>query len=375
MDKYCCFLCPTPDYAEKRLEDSCPSCGRQYGFMLSHPPREVNNYRITGALGRGFYGAAYVAEWGPFNKKFVLKISPVEFYKVLTKTPFKEETALHHRLASKAEHVVGIIDGFDVAIEFSDDAKTKIDCYVTVLEFVDGDPLIDYLDGKVEVDVRTVCQIAIDLLRMRSEFEAHQLNHNDLHANNLIVERLDPKARRVNAISDSIRVMAIDLGSIAEGSKSTEGRHGDLYFIAQHVDSLLNRLSDPFGLEDRDYRVALALQGIVKGCLAAPQNARQPACEDLVKQITNAYERATQPWRPWTTPLRLAGFADHYNAQTLVSWDVPRLLVDPEGRWLNEVTRPGPQIITGMRGCGKTMLLRALAFHARAAKMDDAEGR
>jgi hypothetical protein len=374
MGKFCCFCCPTPDYAEKRLEDPCPSCGRQYGFMLSHPPAAVKDYRITGALGRGFYGAAYVAEWGPFNKKFVLKISPVEFYKVLSKTPFKEETELHNRLASKAEHVVGIIDGFEVAVEFSDGAKTKVDCYVTVLDFVDGDPLVDYLDGKVEVDVRTVCQIAIDLLRIRSEFEAHQLNHNDLHANNLIVERLDPKARRVNAIAESIRVMAIDLGSIAEGSKSTEERHGDLYFIAQHVDSLLNRLlSKPLELEDRDYRVALALQGIVKGYLAAPQNARQPACEDLVKQITNAYERATQPWRPWITPLQLTGFADHYNAQTLVSWDVPRLLVDPEGRWLNEVTRPGPQIITGMRGCGKTMLLRALDFHARAAKVSDAE--
>ena len=42
----------------------------------------------------------------------------------------------------------------------------------------------------------------------------------------------------------------------------------------------------------------------------------------------------------------------------------PKLLVDPANRWLTEITRPGPQIITGMRDAAKTMLLRALDIHA-----------
>ena len=50
------------------------------------------------------------------------------------------------------------------------------------------------------------------------------------------------------------------------------------------------------------------------------------------------------------------------------AWHVPQLLVDPDGQWLNGISSPGPQVITGMRGCGKTMLLRALQFHARAAQ-------
>lgn len=377
MAKYCCFCCPspTPDYAEKALDAKCPNCERQFGFMLWHPPKNVGDYTVIRALGRGFYGAAYVAQWGPFNKKFVLKISPKDFYSILPhKTSFQEETDLHNQLATDADHVVGIVNRFDVLVDFPDASNTRIECHVMVLEFVDGDPLSDYIDSKVELNVRTVCQIAIDLLRLKSQFERHQLNHNDLHADNLIVERLNSKARRVNAILDSIKVVAIDLGSISGHSKSSEARHGDLYFIAQHIEGLLHRLlSDPGGMEDRDYRVALSLQGIVKSYLGAPQNARQPNCEDLVGQITNAYERATQPWRPWASPLQLKDFADHYNAQTLASWDAPRLLVDPQGHWLSAVTRPGPQIITGMRGCGKTMLLRALDFHARAAKRSETE--
>ena len=65
--------------------------------------------------------------------------------------------------------------------------------------------------------------------------------------------------------------------------------------------------------------------------------------------------------------MSLKSYGDHFNALTLESWDVPRLLVDPDNRWLAEISRSGPQIITGMRGCGKTMLLRALDIHARAA--------
>ena len=48
------------------------------------------------------------------------------------------------------------------------------------------------------------------------------------------------------------------------------------------------------------------------------------------------------------------------------AWFVPQLLVDPDG-WQARLETAGPQVITGMRGCGKTMLLRSLQFHARAS--------
>ena len=44
---------------------------------------------------------------------------------------------------------------------------------------------------------------------------------------------------------------------------------------------------------------------------------------------------------------------------------VSRLLIDPGDVWTGKISQPGPQVITGMRGCGKTMLLKALEIHAR----------
>ena len=371
MAKYCCFFCPQKDYSEKSLDDKCSTCGRPYGFVLTHHPLQVRDYRITRQLGRGFYGVAYVAERGAFSKKFVVKISPVEFYKFFGKSSFQEETNLHHELAQNAEHVVDINDAFEESVEFGGESKTNLSCYVTILDYVDGVLLKDYVDGAIPATAGAVCQIAIDLLRIRAEFEANKLNHNDLHAENLIVERLKPEARRPDAIDDTIRVKAIDLGSISDESKSSEQRLGDLLFIASHIELLLDRLlSNPSSLEDRDYRVALALQSLVHGLQSSGQNVRLPNSSDLIEQIREAYYRASRHWQPWKTPLSLKGFGDHYNAQTLESWDVPGLLVDPENTWISEVSKPGPQIITGMRGCGKTMLLRALDIHARATQKD-----
>jgi hypothetical protein len=371
MSKYCCFFCPAKDYSEKRVEDKCPTCGRHYGFVLDQKPERIGDYRISKDLGRGFYGAAYVAERGKY-KKVVIKVSPVDFYAFFKKPPFEDETDLHANLAQSAEHVVGIDDSMDADVTFSDPAGSTLRCHVTVLDFVNGDLLRDYIEGKIAFSAATACQIAADLLRIRSEFEAHELNHNDLHAENLIVERLPAQATRVDAIDPTIRVKAIDLGSVSDSSKSDDSRLGDLLHIAHHVDQLLERLlAQPEALEDRDFRIALALQGIVHGLQSGVHNMRLPNFDDLAAQIRDAFYHASQPWRPWIAPLRLRGFADHYNAQTLVSWDVPRLLVDPHDRWLAEVSKPGPQIITGMRGCGKTMLLRALDIHARAAKLDD----
>jgi len=125
MSKYCCFFCPAKDYAEKDLGDKCPSCGRTYGFILDHPPTKIGNYQVIKHLGRGFYGAAYVAESGPFKKKSVVKVSPVSFYDFFRKPPFQKEAELHHELATSATHVVGIIDAFDETVVFADDAAAK----------------------------------------------------------------------------------------------------------------------------------------------------------------------------------------------------------------------------------------------------------
>jgi hypothetical protein len=111
------------------------------------------------------------------------------------------------------------------------------------------------------------------------------------------------------------------------------------------------------------------LQDIFQVLAAPAENTRFPTTQDLIRQVKLAYEMIPRhSWRSWRQPLALSSFGSAYNALTLEPWHVPALLIDHAGTWLNQISTPGPQIITGMRGCGKTMLLRALQFHARASQ-------
>lgn len=367
MGKYCCFCCPAFDYAEKSLDDLCPTCDRTYGFPLSDAPAAVRDYRIEKTLGRGFYAATYVAERGPLNAKSVLKVSPTSVYDFFSKN-FEDECKTHMEVALGTEHIVGIRDMFHDEVAFG---TTVAPCHIAELEFVEGRLLADYLKPEAELSAKAVAQIAIDLFRIRDELQKKNVNHNDLHAENIIVASLAPDARRANAIHDGIRAVAIDLGSVSDGSKSdsTQSRLGDLHWIATHLDKLVGKLlHDPDTIPDVGNRLASALQLILQSISPRPQHQRTPGSPDFIEQIEDAYHRVTRPWRPWREPLSLKAFNASYNAQTMDAWHVPRLLVDPDGQWSNNISSPGPQVITGMRGCGKTMLLRALQFHARAAQ-------
>lgn len=364
--KFCCFMCPDFDQREKRLEDACPTCGRDYGFPLRDAPTEIGEFDVERPLGRGFYAATFVAKprTGLNRSQRVLKVSPVALYEKFGKD-FQREMELHAEVADGADHIVAVDRIFDATVLFGDLA---IPCHIAVLQFVNGDTLARYISGSRSLSAAQAAQIACDLFRMREEFARLQVNHNDLHAANIVVQDLPPSRRRADAIDPAVRAVAIDLGSVASDRRSGGIYAGDLHWISRHIHALAERLLAPGDAAgDLEKRIGLKLHGIAQGLAAATEKQRTPTADDMIAGIREQYHRTAEPWRPWRNQAVLRTFAESYNAQTLDAWYVPQLLVDPEGAWLTRVSAPGPLVMTGMRGCGKTMLLHSLQFHARAA--------
>lgn len=358
---YGCFLHPTKGFEQKSLEDRCPDCDRPYEFPLLDPPTKISDYTVERAIGRGFYGAIYLAKRGGLNRQYVLKVIPTRVYKFHHKD-FGRECRLHHEVAKGCEHLVGISDFFDDEVTFGD---VPIECHVAVLDFIDGTELGDFLISDGEVSARTLGQLAIDIFRLLLALERRDVHHNDLHHDNLIVERLPRRRYRPEAIDETVRLVAVDLGSLADKSLSGPPRQalGDLTSAASFlVKFALPLLDNPDETPDSDYRLASTLVELAALIAGRAANIRTPEYRDFIDQIRNAYLESSSPWRP---PSGLRRLNDAYNAQTLHPCFVPRLLVDPGDEWLGAVSTGGPQVITGVRGCGKTMLLRALQFHAR----------
>lgn len=366
MEKYCCFNCPQSDYNEKSLDDLCPICFSPYGFPLHEKtaPKMINELLVVKALNRGFYGATYIVEKQTSirTKKMVLKVVPKEIYRFFNKN-FEEECKSHALAAEGTQHIVDIDDVFDTEIDFG---GSIIACHVAILEYIEGDTLKSLFENKEPLKASTIGQIAIDLLKILSELQTRQLFHNDLHPGNIIIQKLKDDSKRVGEIDEYVKAVAIDFGSLGDKTQSGDNsnRIGDLHWVARTLDILSQKiLENPYNSEERDYRLASLLEERAHILFPRVTNQRVYEFEEVISQIRNAFIQVDSPWRQ---TLNLRNFKDSYNAQTLAPWFVPNLLVDDDDKWISEISNRGPQVITGMRGCGKTMLLRALQFHARA---------
>ena len=368
MNKYSCFKCPSKDYVLKNLTDLCPTCGNAYGFPLNFFPDEIAGIKIIKAIDRGFYGATFLGEISPFGGtkiKKVLKVIPADIYKY-HKKDFKLECETHLQISENSNHFVKIDTGlFFENLKVSFKNGEIIDCHVIGLEYLDGLTLKDFLEIETAIPARTIAQIAIDLITILQELRSNEKYHNDLHPGNVIVENLSTKRLRLGEIDETVRVVAIDLGSLDQKTKSNDesNRIGDLHWVAQCLYQLSRKITDNLdSYVEKDWRLAFLLEE--KADFLKPDIIAQKhiTYRDLIGQIKDIFYFDNSPWKH---ELKLKSFDDAVNAQSLSPWYVSSLFVDKDNSWTKSISINGPQVITGMRGCGKTMLLRALEFHAR----------
>ena len=365
MSKYCCFNCPEIGHDDSReLDDKCPNCGNEYRFPLKYPPKRIKEFEIKEPINRGFYGSIYKVIDESLNLERVIKVIPKSIY-ALHKKDFSKECREHAELARVSQHIVNIITATDGSVIFSN--GIEIDCHIAVLDYIPGPVLKKIITNGEIINSFCIAQIAIDLFRILAVLRNKQKNHNDLHDENLIIQNLNFDERRQGEIYENIRVVAIDIGSLntENKSKDTPDRQGDVHWVASYLLKLSEKLLKiPDKTSDQNYRLASLLEDRAKLLFPAAEHQRIPNYDELIENIKNCI---IQQSHPWEEPLKLLNFNDSYNAQTLMPWYVPSLLVDPDDQWLRKISGRGPLVITGMRGCGKTMMLRVLQFHARAS--------
>jgi hypothetical protein len=298
----------------------------------------------------------------------VVKLVPVAIY-AFFKKDWARECEAHAAIAEGTPFVANITEQFDEDVEL---CGTTIKCHVAILANVAGPTLKQVLSDPAayRLTPRVAAQIAADLFEILHLFIHRGRFHNDLHAGNIILQTLTPQTLRSGAMEPGVRAVAIDLGSVLDANRSGdhEGRVlGDQHQVARHLARLASIVQQQRDT-DVEYRIAGALRGLAEHLAPAANAQRIMTVDDALQAIRAAMSAIDEPWRQ---PLSLHRFGDAYNAQALESWHVPALWFDPDNKWLTKTTARGPQVITGMRGCGKTMLLRALHFHARAAPAGD----
>ncbi len=362
IQEYACFL--HPEQKGQDLDATCPKCQRPFRFPLLQRPAAVNGKEVIRDLGRGYYSAVYVTEH-PVLGPYAVKVIPVGIYKHHAKD-FDTEARRHVDLAKRIASIPSVTGAGRDVLSFGD---ADVECHWLEMELADGVPLKELI-AKGPEDPRQVAQIALDLLVLLAELAQMRVKHNDLHPENILVGRVPESHARRAAIDGYVSVSVLDLGSADEVSKSSEDRFGDTRWIAEHILALVNQYERLHGdISVPDQRLCIRLRAIAEIYCQPDAYGRQPNPQDMMDDIWMTYQFGE---RPWERPVKLASVAAHYNAQTLPPDYAPLLFHDPAG-WSQQMRRPGPQLVVGMRGCGKTMLLRSAEWAAVSHPRKDEE--
>jgi serine/threonine protein kinase len=373
MSEYNCFL--HPRCKGSALDERCQACRRAFSFPRDNLPNDIGGYSVKGYLGRGFYSAVYKVEHPLTKLSMAMKLTPTQTYDApdaddpsiggYAHKRFEDEWKVHS-LLQDLPAIVSLIDvGEDLPVDFG---GTEINCHWMRMAFADGESLDDVISSG-SCTPPAAAQIALDLLGLVEEMRKRGINHNDLHGGNAVVEILSESRARRGAIHPYLALRVFDLGSASEESKSWHGskpRFNDLEWIGTHIHSLVDSYEalNATTMEQRDLRLSTQLRRVAS-VYCGIDHVRPSRPADMVAAIEAVWNFSSQPSQQ---PLVLEFMSQYYNALMLPAHFAPELLHDPDGRWASRLVSPGPQLVVGMRGCGKTLLLRSLQWSAHARR-------
>jgi serine/threonine protein kinase len=384
MGDVSCFI--HPRRKAPSLGDPCPSCGRPMSFPLDTPPKTIDGEAVEKALDRGFYSAVYKTRNPRTGRVFAVKVTPKQVYAPPDphdqdkggygdRKDFEAESRLHAEL-SESQYIAGLLDWGPEKLDFGGE---QVECYWTRMDYVEGRSLEQVAEDGPR-SPREALQIALDLLSLVDEMTSRGVYHNDLHGRNAFLVDLPRERERREAVDSSVAVKVFDLGSAARGDAATPGqledggRLTDLERVAHQILRMLAAYESRSGeISPADLRISSQLRRVAE-FYCQTDATRLPTPRDMIFELRHAWAFAERPSR---RPVRLESMGQHFNAQTMPASYARLLLHDPEGKWSQRISGVGPQLIAGMRGCGKTMLLRSLEWAARTylAPGETANGR
>jgi serine/threonine protein kinase len=234
----------------------------------------------------------------------------------------------------------------------------QIKCIVFVEQWIEGLSLSKFLDvtpSFIYSYVQQMCEI-LNILK------ENNLRHDDLHSNNILITK-PPKG----TLNGDLKLKIIDMGSLkayTEPLKPTKNGIDDLKHFCIQLAELSNRLlysggkrkilsrEAKFIREEIKNTLLLILEDDVTRALSDPKN--------IIDQFESAYLRSLRQSSDVETLLRDP--FDYISAEHIGSDKLLTELFAVSCPWLNEVTSHIPILLTGPRGCGKSMIFRWLSL-------------
>lgn len=234
------------------------------------------------------------------------------------------------------------------------DAEEDFVCFIA--PWVTGRTLEQYLqEDSLEIDF--VCSVAMQVLRAITYLKRVELKHDDLHVDNVMISQVPAELALLADDEHRLEVSIIDLGSLKPSNQTTSKSRDDKICFVQILVELYNGLH-------RNRRVASShphfmrrfLQFIEK--LVDEDQARHFPIENQIAQELQVLQRELEEveideskFQPFEA-ISAEHLADDATLLELFVETLP---------WMQDIQERKPIVLTGPRGCGKSMIFRYLA--------------
>lgn len=348
----CIFCC------EKNVKENknCIKCGEPLNIEESLIGLKVGGLTLIKPCPRGFYGLTYKAieDRGKF---FAVKLISKLCYKQYGKD-FAQEVNIYAKLPNHP-CIASYIGCGEVTVPFP---KTFGEFYFIQSEWIEGDTLQSWMSSKPlsVIDLQTA---ATDLLSAIEAINENQLLHNDLNAENILVTELSEAERLVFRRDVRLLFKIVDIGSMKYKSPGAVKEIGDLAYIGRHLTELTSRILKRFSeLSKEDQSFIHAFSGILNR-LSDEHPSRNFGSPREALIIINSLFRQSR----YEDVVVKQDLKDPYgliNANDIHSPFLILQMFSPGYGYFNKIVSMDHQclVISGPRGCGKTMILKYMRF-------------
>lgn len=298
--------------------------------------KKIDEYSITDLLGEGYYGITFLAK-DKLNKNVAIKILKEP------KLGWDDEAKKAAKLLD-VEEIASVNTTGTCTIEI--DGSQRV-CKYIISEYIDGVSLDKFLRDPTHITTTFIIQFAIAICDAIQGMQHYKLEHNDLHANNILLENPKPWSSNTN-----YKVKIVDFGQLSY-PKTTQ--HSDMEQLADHLQRCWNsnyEIPNAKKIQDKKFQEKLHTLIIMlkdpdpDRRLTDPREVKEYFKNKLIKPEEKEQTELSHPF-------------DFSNVEQIPENSnlLQKLYVDTVP-WLKEIECDNTIIISGPRGSGKSMILK-----------------